>query len=369
MLAPSTSSDFLDLVQKSGLVDEKKLAAGLEKLRAAPALPDDPGKLAGLLVRDGLLTIFQAEHLLVGKWRGFTIGGYRVLERLGSGDGGSVYLCRHEHLGRCVAVKVLPSAKAADAASLTRFLHEAQATACLDHPNFSRALDIGVADNVHYLAREYIDGLTLHEITRQNGVLDALRAAHYIRQAARGLQYAHERGLVHRDIMPRNILVGRQGMVKIIDMGRARRIEHVKDSLVRGYDENDPGTPDYLAPEQGRASHGVDTRTDIYGLGATFYFCLTGLPPFDEGTTAQKFIWHQTRQPEPIRALRPEVPEGLAAVVEKMMAKDPAQRHQTAQEVVDALAPWTQTYIPPPPESEMPQLSPAARDAIRAGGK
>src|SRR5262249_32469577 len=132
------------------------------------------------------------------------------------------------------------------------------------------------------------------------------------------------------------------------------------DILTKKYDENVLGTADYLAPEQALDSHSVDIRADIYSLGATFYFCLTGRTPFAEGTVAQKLIWHQTRQPKPIKSLRPEVPDGVLAIIDKMMAKDPAQRYQMPQGAAEALAPWTQTPIPPPPDEEMPQFSLAA---------
>src|SRR6185437_15212746 len=146
------------------------------------------------------------------------------------------------------------------------------------------------------------------------------------RQAALGLQHAHETaGIVHRDIKPGNILVDRSGIVKILDMGLARFFHDEEDMLTRKFDENVLGTADYLAPEQALDSHTVDIRADIYSLGATFYFCLTGRTPFAEGTVAQKLIWHQTRQPKAIRSIRPEVTEGVAAIVEKMMAKDAGQ--------------------------------------------
>jgi hypothetical protein len=154
--------------------------------------------------------------------------------------------------------------------------------------------------------------------------------------------------------------VDRNGLVKVLDMGLARFFNDDDDILTKKYDENVLGTADYLAPEQALDSHGVDIRADIYSLGATFYFCLTGRTPFAEGTIAQKLIWHQTRQPKALRSFRPEVPEELAAVVEKMMAKAPNQRYQTPLEAADALAPWTEMPIPPPPASEMPQLSLAA---------
>jgi serine/threonine protein kinase len=367
---PKTVEQFLELVKKSGVVDQQRLETHVEKLRAARPLPDDPGALADLLVRDALLTQFQAEMLLQGKWRRFTVGKYQVLERLGSGGMGSVYLCKHTLMKRVVALKVLPAAWSQDPAALERFYREARAVAALDHPNIVRAYDIDQDDNLHFLVIEYVEGSTLHRITRHNGVLDVTRAAHYIRQAALGLQHAHEAaGLVHRDIKPGNLMVDRTGLVKILDLGLARFFNDEEDLIDKKYGESVLGTADFLAPEQALDSHGADIRADVYSLGGTSYFCLTGRPPFPEGTTAQLLVWHQTRQPEAIRALRPEVPEGLAAVVERMMAKEPGRRYQTPAEVAEALLPWTQTPILPPPEVEMPQLSPAAVAAIRAGSQ
>jgi len=361
MPAPSTIEEFLDLVRKSGVVDEKRLSAHLDRLRATGQLPSDPVKLATLLMRDGVLTHFQAEQFLQGKWRRFTIGKYKVLERLGSGGMGSVYLCEHMLMRRRVAVKVLPASKAEDSSSLERFYREARAVAALDHPNIVRAYDIDQDDNLHFLVMEHVDGSSLQEIIKRIGPMDVTRATHYIRQASLGLQHAHEAaGLVHRDIKPGNILVDRNGIVKVLDMGLARFFHDEEDVLTKKYDENVLGTADYLAPEQALDSHSVDIRADIYSLGGTFYYCLTGRTPFNEGTIAQKLIWHQPRQPKPIRLTRPEVPEGIVAVLDKMMAKDPNHRHQTPLEVADALFPWTQTPIPPPPENEMPQFSLAA---------
>jgi serine/threonine protein kinase len=361
MPSPTTIDEFLQLVSKSGVVEEKKLTTYLERARAAQSLPAEPPKLAGVLVRDGLLTQFQAEQFLQGKWRRFTIGKYKVLEKLGAGGMGSVYLCEHKLMRRRVAVKVLPTAKAEDTSSLERFYREARAVAALDHPNIVRAYDIDQDDRLHFLVMEHVDGSSLQEIIKKVGPMDVLRACHYIRQAALGLQHAHETaGIVHRDIKPGNILVDRNGIVKVLDMGLARFFHDEEDLLTKKFEENVLGTADYLAPEQALDSHAVDIRADIYSLGATFYFCLTGRTPFAEGTVAQKLIWHQTRQPKPIRQLRPLTPEGVSAIVDRMMAKDPNQRFQTPAAVAEALAPWTQTPIPPPPDNEMPQLSPAA---------
>jgi serine/threonine protein kinase len=361
MPSPTTNEEFLELVRKSGVVDEKRLTTYLEKSRASQSLPPDPAKLAGLLVRDGLLTHFQAEQFLQGKWRRFTIGKYKVLERLGAGGMGSVYLCEHKLMRRRVAVKVLPTAKAEDTSSLERFYREARAVAALDHPNIVRAYDIDQDDKLHFLVMEHVDGSSLQDIVKKTGPMDVLRACHYIRQAALGLQHAHETaGIVHRDIKPGNILVDRNGIVKILDMGLARFFHDEDDILTRKFEENVLGTADYLAPEQALDSHSVDIRADIYSLGATFYYCLSGRTPFAEGTVAQKLIWHQTRQPKPLRQLRPEIAEEVVAIIDRMMAKDPGQRYPAPIAVADALAPWTQTPIPPPPDNEMPQLSPAA---------
>ncbi|HMC88022.1 MAG TPA: protein kinase, partial [Gemmataceae bacterium] len=362
MPAPSTAEQFLDLVQKSGVLDEKRLSTHLDKLRATGGVPPEPAKLAGILVRDGLLTQFQAERFLEGRWRRFVIGKYKVLERIASGGMGSVYLCEHKFMRRRAAVKVLPEARAADPAALARFYREARAVAALDHPNIVRAYDIDQEENLHFLVMEYVDGTSLQELVRKSGPLEPARAAHYISQAAMGLQHAHEfAGLIHRDIKPGNLIVDRGGIIKILDMGLARFFNDQDDMLTQKYDENVLGTADYLAPEQALDSHSVDIRADVYSLGATFYYCLTGKTPFSDGTVAQKLIWHQTRQPKPVRSLRQDVPEGIIAVIEKMMAKEPKDRYQTPNEVVGALAPWTQAEIAPPAEGEMPQLSPAAQ--------
>jgi serine/threonine protein kinase len=297
MPAPTSADEFLQLARKSGVLDERRLDAYLETYTATEALPAEPARLAGILVRDGLLTHFQAEQFLLGKWRRFTIGKYKVLERLGAGGMGSVYLCEHKLMRRRVAVKVLPTAKADDPAALERFYREARAVAALDHPNIVRAYDIDQDDKLHFLVMEHVDGSNLQEIVKKSGPLDPIRAAHYIHQAALGLQHAHESaGLVHRDIKPGNILVDRNGIVKVLDMGLARFFHDQEDNLTKKFDENVLGTADYLAPEQAIDSHGVDIRADIYSLGATFYFCLTGRTPFNEGSVAQKLIWHQTRR-------------------------------------------------------------------------
>src|SRR5229473_2059049 len=234
MPAPTSTQELIDLAKKSGVVDEKRLNTLVDKLRAASTLPTEPGKLAGILVRDGVLTHFQAEQFLLGRWRRFTIGKYKVLERLGKGGMGSVYLCEHKFMRRRAAVKVLPVAKAEDPSSLERFYREARAVAALDHPNIVRAYDIDQDDKLHFLVMEYVDGASLQEIIKKTGPMDITRAAHYMHQSAMGLQHAHQTaGLVHRDVKPGNILVDRSGIVKVLDMGLARFFHDEEDVLTK----------------------------------------------------------------------------------------------------------------------------------------
>lgn len=336
-MEPQTREELLSLIQKSGVADEKRLNAVLSK--ASANMPADAKSLASLLVREGVLTAFQAEQLLEGKWRRFVIGKYRVLERIGSGGMSSVYLCEHKFMRRRAAVKVLPTSMAEDPAALERFYLEARAVAALDHPNIVRAYDVDQDDNLHFLVMEYVDGVSLQDMIRKEGAMSPARAAEFMRQAAMGLQHAHDTaGLVHRDIKPGNLIVDRAGTLKILDLGLARFFHEENESITQKYDETVLGTADYLAPEQILDSHSVDIRADIYSLGATFYYCLAGKAPFAEGTIPQKLIWHQTRQPKSIRRTRPEIPAALEAVLFKMMAKDPNDRYQDPQQLVQALA-------------------------------
>ncbi len=354
----NTVDEFLQFIQRSGLLDKPRLDSHLQKLTAASPLPDQPNQLAALLVRDGLLTSFQARQLLAGKFQGFTIlGKYKILEMVGVGGMGKVFLCEHMLLRRLVAVKVLPRAKTENPLAVERFYREARAVAALDHPNIVRCFDVDRDGMVHFMVMEYVDGSSLDKLVAKQGPMDILRAAHYIAQSARGLQSAHEAGWVHRDVKPANILLDRTGVVKLLDLGLARLFADQEDNLTGQHSERTVlGTADYIAPEQAVASHDVDIRADIYSLGCTFYFVLTGRPPFAEGSMTQKLIWHQMRQPTPVTDLRPEVTPEMAAIVDKMLAKDATLRYQLPSEVVEALKPWTETPIPPPPESEMPRV-------------
>lgn len=364
MPAPATSEELLDLVRKTDVVDPQVLDDYLQQLRAAGPIPTEPKAMAGLLIRDGLLTNFQAGLFILGRSTGFTIGKYRILERLGTGGMGSVFLCEDRRLRRKVAVKVLPPRIAKDPASLARFQREAHVVAVLDHPNIVHAHDFCQDDNLYYLVMEYIDGVSLQELINKQGPLDVERSCHYIRQTAEGLQHAHEAGLIHRDIKPGNILVDRSGTVKVLDLGLARFTDDRNEQITTNFDDGSiMGTADYLAPEQAMSLHDVDIRADIYSLGMTFYFLLAGQAPYRDGSVPQKLLWHQMKMPTPIREVRPEVPEAVAAILEKMIAKDPAARFQTPGELAEALVPFTQTAAPLPPELGLRRLCPAALGA------
>jgi serine/threonine-protein kinase len=243
---------------------------------------------------------------------------------------------------RRVAIKVLPQKRVNDSSYLQRFFLEAQAAAALDHRNIVRAydLDCDEATQTHYIVMEFVDGQDLQAMVKTEGPLEYARAAEYVRQAAEGLAHAHQAGLIHRDIKPANLLVDKHNVVKVLDLGLARFTGDEQSSLTVAYDENVLGTADYLPPEQARDSHGVDARADIYSLGCSFYYLLTGTPPFPDGSLPQRLMAHQKEPPPSILAKRPDAPQDLIAVCLKMMAKKPAARYQSMQEVAGALATW-----------------------------
>ncbi|MBY0455880.1 MAG: serine/threonine protein kinase, partial [Gemmataceae bacterium] len=299
----------------------------------------------------------QARLILMGKHKGFRLGPYRILNQIGAGGMGAVFLAEHAALRRRVALKVLPARQALDPASVERFYQEARAAATLDHPNVVHAYDVAFDRGMHFLVLEYIDGETLDRTLTACGRLPVGQAVGYAVQVAAGLQHAHDKGVAHRDIKPANLLVGRNGIVKILDLGLAEFFEDSGTGL--SHASGVLGTADYSAPEQLRGDP-ADHRADIYNLGATLYHLLTGRPPF-VGTTAAKMLAHQMAPPPPAHELCADVPAGLAAVVGAMLAKHPAERPQTAAEVVQALVPFLN--LPDrhgQPSGKLPPLAAAA---------
>ena len=252
----------------------------------------------------------------------------------------SVYLAEHELMKRRVAIKVLPRNRVGDSSYLERFRLEARAVARLDDPNIVRAYDIDNDGDTHYIVMEYVDGQDLHQLVVGQGPLNYDTAADYIAQVANGLQHAHEMGLVHRDIKPANCLVDRHGTVKLLDLGLAKLNEDDQASLTMANEENVLGTADYLAPEQALNSHEADGRSDIYSLGCTLYFLLTGSPPFPEGSISERLLKHQTARPDSIFKARADAPPSLVEICEIMMSKKPDERFQSAGEVAGQLKSW-----------------------------
>jgi serine/threonine protein kinase len=227
MPAPASATEFVDLVRRSQLLSDARLDEVLTRHRLGGTLPNSVDQIANLLVRDGLITFFQAKQLKLGRYKRFKIAEkYQLLELIGAGGMGAVYLCEHTLMRRLVALKVLPVEKLADPSNEDRFYREARAIAALDHPNIVRAYDIDQYEKLHFLVMEYVDGTSLQEIVAryvlEKKAFDPIRAAHYIAQAAIGMQHGHELGMVHRDIKPGNLLLDRTGVIKVLDMGLAR---------------------------------------------------------------------------------------------------------------------------------------------------
>ncbi len=306
------------------------------QIRSAEQGLPSADQLASYLVATGLLNAWQVEQLRHGRSK-FNLGPYQMLDSLGQGGMGQVFKAEHTIMGRIVAVKVLPRHRSSPEA-IASFHREIRAQAQLDHHNLVRALDAGRDGNVHFLVTEYVPGADLRKLVRQRGRLSMQAAASIISQAAQGLAHAHARGMIHRDIKPGNLLVTPEGLVKISDLG-----------LVGYFGEtaaDDPhpgkivGTADYLSPEQIAAPSQIGPGSDVYGLGCTLYYAVTGKVPFPGGTTRDKAHAHCHLQPLDPRRLNPELSDEFVDVLADMMAKDLARRIGHGEQVIEGLAPW-----------------------------
>jgi serine/threonine-protein kinase len=294
---------------------------------------DDAQALGQELLRRGWLTAYQVDELRRG--RSPVLGPYLLLERLGEGGMGQVYKARHRLMNRLVALKLIRRDRLAGNGP-ARFLREMQTAARLDHPHIVHAYDADKVKGRPLLVMEYVEGGSLGGLVDRVGPLPVGAACEYVRQAALGLHHAHERGVIHRDVKPSNLLLkAAEGQVKVADFGLSRLREAADDGLTHtGWAV---GTADYIAPEQATDSRSVDLRADLYGLGCTLYCLLSGGPPFPEGSLVDKLRRHACDDPRPVEALRPDVPAALAAVVARLMAKKPQDRYPTAAEVAGAL--------------------------------
>jgi eukaryotic-like serine/threonine-protein kinase len=264
------------------------------------------------------------------------IGSYRILKPLGSGGMSSVFHAVHAETGHEVAVKVLPRSLARNPTSLSRFLREAKSVEALEHPNIVAIYDRGVDSGRHYLVLEYISGGDLHDWVRSHGAMPIPDAIRVIQAVAEGLRYAAGQGVIHRDIKPANLLMTTEGLIKITDLGLALQSVDEDERVTR--EGTTVGTVDYMSPEQARDSRATNIRSDIYSLGCTFYFLLTGTPPYPGGDVAEKLARHCTAPTPDPRSVRADIPEGLSRLVRKMMAKKADARYQNYDEILTALS-------------------------------
>jgi serine/threonine-protein kinase len=315
-------------------------AAQLNEAAAKQPFPDAIA-LAKHLVRSRLLTLYQANEVLRGRGRNLLLGQYCLLEPLGQGGMGQVFKARHRLMRRIVALKVIRQELLERPEALQRFRRELQMAAQLSHPNIVTAYDAEQIGNRCCLVMEFCEGDSLAQRVHRHGPLPVAEACALMRQAALGLQHAHERGLIHRDIKPENLLCTGQAL-KILDMGLARlqAVDGEASGMTLTREGVIMGTPDFIAPEQAKDLRLADIRSDLYSLGCTFYFALTGRVPFLGGTLVEKLLRHQAEAPPPLQELRPEVPAEVGALVDRMMSKDPADRFQTPREVAVALEPF-----------------------------
>jgi WD40 repeat protein/tRNA A-37 threonylcarbamoyl transferase component Bud32 len=333
----ATTADLLAALRLHRLLDPARLAEAEGPIaRQCP----DPRALARELVRYGWLTAYQAEQLLRGDGRGLTLGSYVLLDKLGEGGMGAVFKARHSKLGRAVALKVIRKERLGSEAAVKRFRREIRAAAQLDHPNVVLAYDADEDGGTHFFAMELVEGTDLARLVKQRGPLPVREACDYVRQAALGLQHAFERGLVHRDVKPANLLLTAAGVVKLLDLGLARLEvpEGGESSSTLTQEGTAMGTPDYMAPEQALRAHEADIRADLYALGGTLFSLLTGRVPFAGGSATEKLLRRQVEAAPDVRARRPDVPEPVAAVVAKLLARRPEERYQTPAELAFALA-------------------------------
>jgi WD40 repeat protein len=340
--APSPSADLLGQARRLGLLGGEQLAE-CERLAADPAMT--AMGFGREMLRRGWLTAFQVNHLLAGRGGELALAGCVLLSRLGGGGMGEVFAARRAD-GVEVAVKVIRAELLGSSDAVRRFQREARVVLGLGHPNVVRALESGQHGAVHFLIMERIDGLDAAAYLARKGAMPVAAACEVIRQAALGLQHAHEAGLVHRDVKPSNLMLQRPPAgsdqfptVKLLDLGLARR-DRAAGQISSELTQTGAtmGTPDYLAPEQIRDPRAVGARSDLYSLGCTLYHLLAGRPPFADATVGLKLLQHQTEEPPPLVDSRPDLHPGVARLVRRLMSKRPEDRPASAAEVAAELA-------------------------------
>jgi phosphate ABC transporter phosphate-binding protein len=367
---PVSREQFLHNLQDSGL------AAADDIQRTLASLTDtgetDGAGLARQLIRAGKLTAYQAGALLEGRLADLRIGAYEVLDLLGKGAMGTVYKARHRTMKRVTAIKVMSPEVAARGTFAQRFQREAEALAQLSHPNIIMAFDAGESPAGPFLAMEFVRGRDLATEVYGNGPLGVLDALDCVLQAARGLEYAHEQGLIHRDIKPANLMRDTRGVVKVADLGLARmknpHLAQNESALTQA--GGIVGTVDFMAPEQAVDSTTIDHRADIYSLGCTLFFLLTGRPMYSGNSLMSLLLQHRDAPTPSLVEARPDVPESVNAVFQRMVAKKPDDRYATMTQVVLALEDVSRAVRaagpPAPPPRPTAPHSPSATESTMA---
>jgi serine/threonine protein kinase len=329
--------EFVRRLEESGIVSGDTI----KDFIPPKASPKGAEELAFQLVKNKKLTKYQAAVVYSGNAKSLVLGNYILLEKIGAGGMGQVFKARHQRMDRIVAIKLLSPATSKDPDAIARFEREVRAAAKLIHPNIVAAHDADCADGFHFLVMEYVDGKDLAAVIKKSGTLPIEKAIDYILQAAVGLEAAHKKGIVHRDIKPSNLLLDSDGAIKILDMGLAILKMEEEDSEVPQDDLTTVGkimgTVDFMSPEQALNTHTADNRTDIYALGCTLYYILTGKAMYTGNSPMEKLMAHRLRPIPSLCAARPDVSPELETVFRKMVAKKVGDRYQSATDLVAAL--------------------------------
>jgi serine/threonine protein kinase len=335
---------------RSRLLPRDELQASLKGVPRGSR--DDPQALADHLLRAGKLTRFQVTKLLKGASGSLVFGPFRILTPLGKGGMGTVFLVRDQRANHLAALKVLPPRLArTEERMLARFRREMDLSRMVSHPHLAWTYDVGEFHDIYYIAMEYIPGRNLSRLVNGEGAMHWKRAARVMAEVAAGLDHAHSQGVIHRDLKPSNVMITPNDNAKVLDLGLAIiHGEVVEDATVVGGQGYIVGSMDYIAPEQTLDAAKVDGRCDLYALGCTLYFALSGRPPFPGGTSRDKIQRHRTATPTPIAELVPDLPPGFVALIERLMSKDPAGRPASAAAVEDELRAWASGEPPAPPD-------------------
>ncbi len=362
---PSVAA-FLKTLARSSLFEMSELQQLVQELPSEALV--DARTLADRLVRSGRLSRFQARKLIRGVYRGLVLGPFQVLAPIGRGGMSTVYLARDSRASRLVALKVL-SAGRRESRLMARFRREMDLSRLVVHPNLCRTFEAGEHDGVLFIAMEYIPGRTLSRLVLDEGCPSQPRAARLLAEVATGLAQAHAAGLIHRDLKPSNVMVTLQDHAKLLDLGLALvEGETVEDPTVVGGKGYVVGTVDYMAPEQTHDATAVDARSDLYALGCTAYFTLSGKIPFPGGTRQEKMERHRYAEPVALAYLRPGLPPGFLTLVQTLMAKDPNRRPGSALEVAEKLRAWAKDaplaqVVPEVEQADFTQAVEALREA------